>query len=131
MEDYEFDTLETGRSLKNNQRLIAALDAATHFELIFEDGVLILMKMVIVGYEKDGSVELWSSAESTDIEGPYELKMQKDGNLVIYGKENKVIWSLKHNDFDTKELVLDNKGDLYLTYKSGKPPKYIYRSQEE
>lgn len=106
------DTLLAGLSLPQGVPLRSKNGA--YYLVVQADGNL-------VGYtSSDFRPEnaFWSSATQGRGEAPFQLKMQRDGNLVLYGADDKPIWaSLTHgalNSGSRDRLVLQDDRNLVV-----------------
>lgn len=69
---------------------------------------------------KGSSITRCQSLKSSD--GSYELKMQEDGNLVLYNNLTSTpLWASKTNNKDGKNLILQEDGNLVLYNSSNRP----------
>ncbi|HEV2402958.1 MAG TPA: hypothetical protein VGS08_02035 [Candidatus Saccharimonadales bacterium] len=78
----------------------------------------------ILKLQTDGNLVLYSSGNPTWSSGTYgqpsaELYMQPDGNLVIYGTSGQSLWASATNGRGGSSLVLQNDGNLVVYSSSG------------
>ena len=62
--------------------------------------------------QKDDKV-IFETETNSDSNHPYVLKLETSGNLVLYNKERKALWSTK-TSFVLPHLVMQENGDLVL-----------------
>lgn len=103
-------SIQYEQTIRKNEYLLSA--NGKYKLLLTEKGNLIL-------YDKDGHIT-WAS--NTEDKGATELRMQADGNLVLYKKERKdPVWATGTNGPEKwgSRLVLENYGHLVLYDKDG------------
>src|SRR5215813_7959180 len=58
----------------------------------------------------------------TSPNGQFKLRMQKDGNLVLYDSKNTPLWASKTDGKDVEFCIMQDDGNLVLSLEeSGKP----------
>ncbi len=116
---YKINTLEQGQELRVNNGLRS--ENGMYNVLMQSDGNFCLYK------NGDGFIKCTSTTNKGK-EGSI-LKMQNDGNLVLYTAKGEHLWSTDtykgNNDQKGGKLVLDNNGNLIL-YSSSQKPIYDF-----
>lgn len=99
------DTLQSGESLKPNEYLLSR--DRNHLFRFHRNGTLFI--------RNDFQLSGWKTNAHPNAD---RLVMQTDGNLVLYAKNNSVLWSTGTNGNPGAELVMQADGNLVL-YDSG------------
>jgi len=91
------------------------------YRLILQQDGNVVLYLVYGRNEKNEVLQTVCWASNTEGVLARELKMQTDGNLVLYSEGGLAKWASHTQGNDGAELTLEDDGDLVIKYPTGRP----------
>ncbi|SDI97787.1 D-mannose binding lectin [Frankineae bacterium MT45] len=116
-------TLSAGQSVPGSSTMLAA--PSGEFTLLFNGGVLEVDEHVFVAdpnpQYREHEMSVWVPAVPAYTPGAGALKMQTDGNLVVYNGAGRAVWSTRTSGTGSgNHVALQNDGNLVVYNAAGR-----------